>query len=204
MKTLDSILLSRRQMLALGLASGATIGLVACGGADESAETATSESVGEGEGLVDEQEAPEVDAAAFDALLATGPVAADDAIAASAWAKKIKDAGTLIAACTEAGANEFNGVSYSCTEYDKFYGEALKEAVTSSKEKAALLAEAAGRTLGEVTRISEGWQDTTFEANAKGVSSMEGAGALDEGAGASILPGQAEITATVTVTYILK
>ena len=82
--------------------------------------------------------------------------------------------------------------------------EALKEAVTSSKEKAALLAEAAGRTLGEVTRISEGWQDTTFEANAKGVSSMEGAGALDEGAGASILPGQAEITATVTVTYILK
>ena len=117
---------------------------------------------------------------------------------------EIKDAGTLIAACTEAGANEFNGVSYSCTEYDKFYGEALKEAVTSSKEKAALLAEAAGRTLGEVTRISEGWQDTTYEANAKGVSSMEGAGALDEGAGASILPGQAEITATVTVTYILK
>ena len=33
---------------------------------------------------------------------------------------------------------------------------------------------------------------------------MEGAGALDDGAGASILPGQAEITATVTVTYILK
>ena len=101
MKTLDSILLSRRQMLALGLASGATIGLVACGGADESAETATSESVGEGEGLVDEQEAPEVDAAAFDALLATGPVAADDAIAASAWAKKIKDAGTLRVGTTD-------------------------------------------------------------------------------------------------------
>ena len=76
--------------------------------------------------------------------------------------------------------------------------------IKDAKEKAALLAEAAGRTLGEVTRISEGWQDTTFEANAKGVSSMEGAGALDESAGANLLPGQAEITATVTVTYILK
>ena len=118
---------------------------------------------------------------------------------------KIEDAGTLISACTEAGANEFNGISYSCTEYDKYYGEALKEAVASSKEKAELLAEAAGRSLGPVTNIVEGYQDTTYAVNAKAMSAMDGAGAMGESAAsASLLPGEAEITANVTVTYVLK
>lgn len=101
MKTLDSIMLNRRQMLALGLASGAALGLAACGGSDESAETATTEDATEGEGLVDEQEAPEVDPVAFDALLASGPVATDDVIAASAWAQKVKDAGKLRVGTTD-------------------------------------------------------------------------------------------------------
>lgn len=118
---------------------------------------------------------------------------------------KIDDAGKLITACTEAGASEFNGVNYSCTEYDKFYGEAMKEAVAASKEKADLLAKAAGRTLGEVASITEGYQDTTYAANTKSLSAMDSTGSLEENAtGASILPGQAEITATVTVTYFLK
>lgn len=118
---------------------------------------------------------------------------------------KIEDAGTLISACTEAGANEFNGISYSCTEYDKYYGEALKQAVASSKEKAELLAEAAGRTLGPVTNIVEGYQDMTYAVNAKAMSAMDGAGAMGESAAsASLLPGEAEITANVTVTYVLK
>ena len=99
MKTIDSIMLNRRQMLALGLLSGTAFGLAACGGSEDATDVATPPDAGEEEGesvvLADEQEAPVVDAAAFDALLATGPVAADDAIAASGWAQKVKDAGTL-------------------------------------------------------------------------------------------------------------
>lgn len=118
---------------------------------------------------------------------------------------KIDKAGALITACTEAGANEFNGVSYSCTEYDKYYGQALKQAVVSSKEKAEMLAEAAGRTLGPVTNIVEGYQDTTYAVNAKAMSAMDGAGAMEESVqSANLLPGEAEITANVTVTYVLK
>lgn len=119
---------------------------------------------------------------------------------------KIDDAGKLITACTEAGANEFNGASYSCSNYDELYGEALQKAVAASKEKAALLASSAGRNLGDVRMISEGYQDTTYAyAAAKGgMSADAGYGAPEESVEASLMPGQAEITANVTVTYALQ
>lgn len=92
MSTLDKIVLSRRQALALGLGTAATAFLAGC-----SDDSASAPAAGSGEEVVleDEQEAPQVDAAAYDALIATGAVAADDVIAASPWAQKIKDAGTL-------------------------------------------------------------------------------------------------------------
>ena len=100
MKSLDNIVLNRRQMVAMGLGTTAAFGLAACGGSNEAAkQDAAAESAASDEGeapaLEDEQEAPAVDPQKFDDLLATGPVAADDAIAASAWATKIKDAGKL-------------------------------------------------------------------------------------------------------------
>jgi glutamate transport system substrate-binding protein len=98
MKSLDNIVLNRRQMIALGLGSTAAFGLAACGnsnGASSGSAQSTEETKTEETELKDEQEAPAVDATAFDALLKTGPVAADDVIASSAWATKIKDAGKL-------------------------------------------------------------------------------------------------------------
>ena len=92
MKTLDQLVLSRRQAIALGLSGAATFGLAACGGSDESANKEATE---EAAPIEDEQEAPQVDAKAYDELIATGIVAADDVIAANAWATKIKDAGIL-------------------------------------------------------------------------------------------------------------
>jgi len=91
MSTLDKIVLSRRQALALGLGTAATAFLAGC--SDDSAAPAA----GSGEEVVleDEQEAPQVDAAAYDAVLAAGAVAADDVIAASPWASKIKEAGVM-------------------------------------------------------------------------------------------------------------
>ena len=98
---LDDLMLSRRQMVGLGLGTTAAFGLAACGGSGDAAKEETvqveEETTGETEevALVDEQEAPEVDAAAFDALLAAGPVADDAAIEASAWAAKIKEKGAI-------------------------------------------------------------------------------------------------------------
>ena len=45
--------------------------------------------------LAEEPAATPLDKEAFDALLAEGPVASDEAIAASAWATKVKEAGIL-------------------------------------------------------------------------------------------------------------
>ncbi len=117
----------------------------------------------------------------------------------------IEEAGKLITACTNAGANEFNGISYSCTQYNTLYAEALKKAVAAAQTKAGVLAEAAGRKLGEVKMISEGYQDMTYANNSEKVYAAAGMGAAEDSASAaSILPGQAEITANVTVTYILQ
>ena len=45
--------------------------------------------------FAEEPQAVSIDKEAFDALIAAGPVAGDDAIAASAWATKVKEAGVL-------------------------------------------------------------------------------------------------------------
>ena len=117
----------------------------------------------------------------------------------------IDEAGKLITACTNAGANEFNGISYSSTQYDALYAEALKKAVAAAQSKASVLADAAGRKLGDVKMITEGYQDMTFANTSEKVYAAGGMGAAEDSASAAnILPGQAEITANVTVTYTLQ
>ena len=80
------------------------LSLAACGGASstttqsavasESA-AASSESTAASEAPAEEPVAVAIDKDAFDALLASGPVADDAAIEANAWAKAVKEAGVL-------------------------------------------------------------------------------------------------------------
>lgn len=87
--------LSRRQLVVLGLGAATTLGLAACGA------TGGEENMGEGADVKNEQEVPEVDPKSFDALLAKGPVATDEVIASSTWATKIKGNGTLRVGSTD-------------------------------------------------------------------------------------------------------
>lgn len=83
--SLNDFMLSRRQILGLGATALATLGLAAC---DEAPAPAPE----------DDDATPEeaqLDAAAYDELIATGPIASDDEVSASEWASKIKDAGTF-------------------------------------------------------------------------------------------------------------
>ena len=82
--TIANLTLTRRQALGLGAATIAALGLVACD--DAPAPGTTGEET---------PEEAQLDAGAYDALLATGPVAADEEIATSEWATKVRDAGTL-------------------------------------------------------------------------------------------------------------
>ena len=93
------------KITALILASA--LGITACGTSANKTETATSaaateaaatEAAGETASTAAaeaEPQAKEIDKAAFDAILAKGPVADDADIEASEWAKKVKEAGKL-------------------------------------------------------------------------------------------------------------
>ena len=64
-------------------------------------------------------------------------------------------AGALIDAAVAAGANTVYGPSLSRSDADALYDQALEKAVADAKDRAALLAKAAGRELGRVTAIVE-------------------------------------------------
>lgn len=88
--SLNDLMLSRRQALGLGLGTTALLALAACDG-----DTAAPE--GDDSSSTDEEvdETVQLDAEAYDALIASGVVAADDVVAANSWASKVKEAGVL-------------------------------------------------------------------------------------------------------------
>lgn len=89
MNGIDSIIVSRRQALGLGLSALGALGLAACDSGSGTTTDAASSTASSSSASVS------IDADAFDALVSSGPTASDDDIAASAWATKIKDAGTF-------------------------------------------------------------------------------------------------------------
>jgi len=65
------------------------------------------------------------------------------------------NAGALIDAAVAAGANTIYGPTLSRSDADALYRQALAKAVDDAKERAEILARAAGRSLGRVTAIVE-------------------------------------------------
>ena len=115
----------------------------------------------------------------------------------------IDELGELLAACVAAGINNVDSVQLLCSGYDEAYQEALSQAVESSRGKAEALAQAAGRSLGGVITITEGWQDSSARYVAAEEAAAYGANASMD-AGPSIQPGETEIRANVTVTYAMN
>ena len=118
--------------------------------------------------------------------------------------QNVEDLGKLISACVAAGINNVDNVSFLCSGYDQAYQDALTQAVEASREKAAVLAAAAGKTLGEAVTITEGWQDTSARyGKSVNASAVYTEATMDAG-GAALQPGESEITANVTVTYTMN
>ena len=117
----------------------------------------------------------------------------------------ISDVGSFLSKCVEAGINDVDNIRYFCSTYDKAYQNALTSAVSAAKEKAAALATAAGKELGEVCSITEGYQDTSMRYNSFDGGSMKAA-ATEESADMDmeVMAGEVSISAQVTVSYILK
>lgn len=107
----------------------------------------------------------------------------------------LSGAGALIDAAVAAGANTIYGPSLSRSDADALYRQALEKAVTDARDRAALLARAAGRELGRVTAMVEsGVADSPVYAKAEAARD----------ASTPVVSGAQETTATVSVTYELR
>ncbi len=106
----------------------------------------------------------------------------------------LADAGKLIDAAVAAGANTVWGPTLSYSDPAKLYREALAKSVADARERAAVLATAAGRQLGEITTMTEG--------GSVAIPLAEKA-AADAG-GTPVVSGPQETTASVTVTFELR
>lgn len=107
----------------------------------------------------------------------------------------LSGAGALIDAAVAAGANTIYGPSLSRSDADALYRQALEKAVADARDRAALLARAAGRELGRVTAMVEsGVADSPVYAKAEAARD----------ASTPVVSGPQETTATVNVTYELR
>jgi uncharacterized protein len=71
---------------------------------------------------------------------------------------KVGDAGKLLQTAVNAGVNTSSGLQFEVSDPAKGRDEGLRAAFADARAKAALLASAAGRTLGRAVTIAEGSQ----------------------------------------------
>lgn len=122
----------------------------------------------------------------------------------------LEDAGRAVSAATAAGANQVQGVSYYCSDYDALYGQALDAALAMAQNKARSIAAANGDTLGDVLSVIEGYDSQAYRnvsrAAGMSVSAQADAAAKEEASdfgGINLDPGTISIQASVTVQYQL-
>jgi uncharacterized protein len=113
----------------------------------------------------------------------------------SAVVRELSKVGDVIDAAVTAGANDVSGPSLARDDQDKLYRDALEAAVANAREKATVLANAAGVSLGKVRSLNESPPSVgpvMFDALAAKESPTP------------IEPGTAEITASVRVVFAVS
>lgn len=111
----------------------------------------------------------------------------------------VKDVGELLEKAAEAGVNQVNGISFDYTETEAAYDKALDAAMDRAQEKAEKLAAREECRLGKILSVSEG--DSNGSAAYTGAREYQKLAAAD--GGMNVMPGESDVTATVTVTYQL-
>ncbi|MGB4442026.1 MAG: SIMPL domain-containing protein [Coriobacteriia bacterium] len=112
--------------------------------------------------------------------------------------RDIEKIGEVIGAASDAGANEIGGPSFMLDDDAEVTNEAIELAIADARNRAEVMAKAAGKELGEIISVSE------TGASAPVYYGVRTAEAADMAAGVAIEPGQLDITTTVTVVFELK
>ncbi len=101
--------------------------------------------------------------------------------------------GKVLDAATAAGSNSVTGISFDLRNPKPQMDMALANAVNDSRRKAEIMAATAGVKLGKILELSEGYGYTSSNAPRAAFSLSA--------ATTPVLPGEMEITASVTATY---
>ena len=117
--------------------------------------------------------------------------------------QSIEEAGAVVDECVALGINDVNGIRFYAGSYEEVYEDALEKAMDAADIKAQVLAASAGGKLGQVLSVSEGYQDTSYRYSRSNFAMAEAADSVSA-KGMSLMPGEAAITAQVTVTYELE
>ena len=120
---------------------------------------------------------------------------ADNSVSAKA---KIAEAGDLVDAAVQAGANTISGPSLGVSDRAARYRDALKKAVEDARAKAQALADAGGFGVGPVSIVSE-------QAGGGGpVPVFDSAVRAQKSEATPIEPGTQDVTADVSVTFRIR
>ena len=114
---------------------------------------------------------------------------------------KMDAVGELIDLAFGAGANTLTGISFSASDTTEAKAEALRAAVRDAQEKAEVLADAAGLSLGKVESIQEG-NTYSYERGA-GNFTMNVKATEDAAAGTVIQSAKLIVSASVSITFEL-
>ncbi len=111
----------------------------------------------------------------------------------------VDDVGELLDEAGDAGVNVINGINFDYSETEAAYDKALDAAMDRAQEKAQKLAAKEGCRLEKILSVSEG-QDSGYSTmnDAKQYAETSAADG-----GMTVMPGENDVTATVTVTYQL-
>jgi len=113
---------------------------------------------------------------------------------------KTKDLGqisTVIDSALEAGANQLSGVRFGLEDRQSTRKSALKKAVADAREKAVVIAEAAGTRLGSILTIVEA--GAVVRPVVMGRSAVMAAEV--SGSPTVVMPGQVTVSGQVTIRY---
>ncbi len=107
--------------------------------------------------------------------------------------------GAIIAALSDAGADSMSGPSFGISEDTTWRAEAIRKAVADARKQAQEMADAAGKSLGDVVSITNSTvsvpQPFAYGARAE---------AMDVTGAVPIEPGRLDVTADVTVVFELR
>lgn len=118
------------------------------------------------------------------------------------YVRDITKAGDVVDAAIAAGSNELNGVEYLLSNEDEMYNAALADAIDLARQKAEVLAEAAGKMVGQVKKIDETSRAVATVREYDALSNPDVGGASkNDFARTTVRPGSSTVSAEVQVVF---